>query len=172
MFRKVAYVLLVGVTLVISTIALAGPEESVRGGNRDRVAVMDVRDFNLKSLEGKVVLIAFWQGFDCLPCEAYISWLTEMQSRFGKEGLVVVAVNQDLESVEAKDLMKKIHSRSQVVLDPTRRMGSSYELEGMPSTYLYDRNQNMTDKFVGFVKEETKPMEKAIAKLIQKKYKD
>ena len=172
MFRKIAYVLLVGVTLMSCSIALAGPEESVRGGNRDRVAVMDVRDFNLKSLEGKVVLIAFWQAFECLPCDSYISWLSTMQSQFGKEGLVVVAVNQDLETAVATDLMKKIHSRSQVVLDPTRRMGSDYGLEGMPSTYLYDRNQNMTDKFVGFVKEETEPMEKAIAKLIKKKYKD
>ncbi len=172
MFRKVVYVLLVGAVLVFSTMALAGPEESVRGGNRDRVAVINVRDFNLKTLEGKVVLIAFWQGFECLPCEAYISWLSTMQSQFGKEGLIVVAVNQDLETVEAKDLMKKIHSRSQVVLDPTRRMGSSYKLEGMPSTYLYDRNQNMTDKFVGFVPEETEAMEKAIAKLIEKEYKD
>ena len=172
MFRKVALILLVPVVMMTSTMALAGPEESVRGGNRDRVAVIDVRDFNLKSLEGKVVLIAFWQGVECLPCEAYISWLSTMQSQFGKEGLIVVAVNQDLETVDAKNLMKKIHSRSQVVLDPTRRMGSSYQLEGMPSTYLYDRNQNMTDKFVGFVPEETEAMEKAIARLIEKEYKD
>lgn len=172
MLKKIAYVILVGVTLAFSTMALAGPEESVRGSNRDRVPVIDVRDFNLTKLEGKVVLIAFWQKLECDPCEAYISWLSTMQSRYGKEGLAVVAVNQDLESSAATSMLPKIHSRSQVVLDPTRKMGSSYELEGMPSTYLYDRNQNMTDKFVGFVPEETEAMEKAIAKLIEKEYKD
>ena len=172
MFRKIVFTLLVGVTLAFSTMALAGLEESVRGGDRDRVPVMDVRDFNLKKYEGKVVLIAFWQKLECDQCKAYISWLSTMQSQFGKEGLIVVAVNQDLESSAATSMLNQIHSRSQVVLDPTHRMRSSYKLEGMPSTYLYDRNQNMTDKFVGFIPEETEAMEKAIAGLIKKEYKD
>jgi hypothetical protein len=68
--------------------------------------------------------------------------------------------------------MNKIHPKTQVVIDPTGKMGSQYELEGMPSTYLYDRNLNMQAKFVGFVPEETEPVEKEIVKLLKKKYKD
>jgi thiol-disulfide isomerase/thioredoxin len=147
-------------------------EESVRGGNRDRAPVINVRDFNLQKYEGKVVMIAFWQARECPTCEAYIPWLADMQGRYGSDGLVIVAVNQDLESASATDMVSKIHSRSQVVLDPTRKMAASYQIEGVPSTYLYDRNLNLTDKFSGFVKEETESMEKAVEKLLEKKYKD
>ena len=172
MFRKIAVVLLVGVGILAAGVASAQLEESVRGSSRNRAPVIDVRDFNLKSYEGKVVMIAFWQGRECATCESYIPWLADMQGRYGEEGLVIVAVNQDQESAAAADLVNKIHSRSQIVLDPTRKMASSYQIEGVPSTYLYDRNLNLTEKFTGFVKEETEPMEKAVEELLKKKYKD
>jgi cytochrome c biogenesis protein CcmG/thiol:disulfide interchange protein DsbE len=174
MFRKITIPLLVALITLTGTLALAGPEGSVRGGDRDRVPVLDVKDFNLEAYEGKVVLVGFWQkqGPQCELCQAYISWLTRMQESHGQEGLVIVAVNQDLDEAAALDLMKLIHPRTQVVLDPTLKMGSRYKLEGMPSSYMYDRNLNMQAKFVGFVPEETEAMEKEIVELLKKKYKD
>lgn len=172
MLRNIAVILLVGLGILAAGVASAQPEESVRGSYRDRAPAIDVRDFNLKSYEGKVVMIAFWQGRECPTCESYISWLSDMQGRYGEEGLIIVAVNQDLESAAASDLANNIHSRSQIVLDPTRKMASSYQIEGVPSTYLHDRNLNLAEKFTGFVKEETEPMEKAVEKLLKKKYKD
>lgn len=177
MFRKIVMSLLVGLIVMTGSLtmtgsmALAGPEGTVRGESRDRVAVLSVKDFNLQKYEGKVVLVGFWQA-RCEQCDAYISWLTRMQESHGEEGLVIVAVNQDQDTSSATDLIKKIHPKTQVVIDPTGKMGSQYELEGMPSTYLYDRNLNMQAKFVGFVPEETKPAEDEIVKLLKKKYKD
>ena len=163
--------LLAGWIAMTGAVALAGPEGTVRGESRDRVAVLSVKDFNLQTYEGKVVLVGFWQA-KCEQCEAYILWLTRMQESHGKEGLVIVAVNQDRDAHAATDLMNKIHQKTQVVIDPTGKMGSRYKLEGMPSSYLYDRNLDMQAKFVGFVPEETDPLEKEIVKLLKKKYKD
>ncbi len=95
-----------------------------------------------------------------------------MQSRYGVDGLVIVAVNQDRDVSAATDLLNKIHARTQVVLDPTGKMGASYQLEGMPSTYLYDRNLNMREKFVGFVPEETDSLETTIVNLLEQEYKE
>lgn len=166
--------LLVALITLTGTLALAGTEGTVRGQSRDRVPVLSVKDFNLEAYEGKVVLIGFWQkqGLQCLECEAYISWLTRMQETYGQEGLIIVAVSQDTEEAAALDLMNMIHPRTQVVMDPTLKMGSRYNLEGMPSSYLYDRNLNMQATFVGFVPEETDALEKEIVKLLKKKYKD
>lgn len=171
MFRKIVISLLAGLIVMTGSLTLAGPEGTVRGESRDRVAVLSVKDFNLQKYEGKVVLVGFWQA-RCETCDAYISWLTRIQESHGEEGLVIVAVNQDQDTSSATDLMNKIHPKTQVVIDPTGKMGSQYELEGMPSTYLYDRNLNMQAKFVGFVPEETEPVEKEIVKLLKKKYKD
>lgn len=171
MFRKFIVPLLTGLIVLAAAAAMAGPEGSVRGGNRDRVAVISAKDFNLKSLEGSVVLVGFWQSA-CEQCESYVQWMAEIQARYLEEGLVIVAVNQDTETSAATDLLNKIHRRTQVVIDPTGRMAAQYELEAMPSTYLYDRNLNMQDKFPGFVPEETEPLEAAIVKLLKKKHQD
>jgi thiol-disulfide isomerase/thioredoxin len=170
MFRKILpVVLLVG---LMAALALAGPGVSVRGGHRDRAPVLAPQDFNLKRLEGKVVMMAFWRATDCLPCREYIEWLSKMQVTHGEKGLVIVAVNQDRESAAATDMLSMIHPRTQIILDPAGKMGADYQLEGMPSTYLYDRNLEMTYKFVDFVPEETDSLETAVATLLKQKYRD
>lgn len=163
---------LIGAVLLTGTLAMAGPEGTVRGGSRERVPVLNARDFNLDSLVGKVVLVAFWQGFNCPACEAYISWLAQMQALHLEDGLIVVAVNVDRDSAAATDLANKIHERSQIVLDPTGRMAASYELEGVTSTYLHDRNLNLAAKFPKFVPSETDSLETTIAELLKKPYKE
>jgi len=174
MFRKIMIPLLAGLITITGTLASAGPEGTVRGGDSGRTPVLSVKDFNLQAYEGRVVLIGFWQkqGPQCEQCEVYISWLTRMQEMHGQEGLVIVAINQDPEEAAALDLMKLIHPRTQVIIDPTGMMGSRYELEAMPSSYLYDRNLDLQAQFVGFVPEETESVEKEIVKLLKKKYKD
>ena len=172
MFRKMMIALLVVAVTLTGNLVLAGPEESVRGGNRERVPVLNARDFNLENYVGKVVMVAFWQGFNCPPCEAYISWLTEMRGLYLEDGLIVVAVNVDRDSAAATDLANKIHSRSQIVLDPTGRMVASYELESVPSTYLHDRNLNLAAKFVNFVPSETDSLATTITEVLKKPYKE
>lgn len=172
MSRKIFTVLVVICLAAVATLSLAGPSTGVRGGDRDRVAVISVKDFNLEKLEGKVVLMAFWAGRDCVVCPSFISWLHQMQGRYGEDGLVVVAVNVDRESAAASDLLNSIHPRSQVVLDPQRRLVGKYEVEGIPSTYLFDRNLNQAKMFRDFVPKRTQDMEDALQDLIEKKYQD
>jgi thiol-disulfide isomerase/thioredoxin len=164
--------LLAVVLALAGSLALAGPEGSVRGGVRERVPVLSAKDFNLATLEGKVVMVAFWQGSNCSTCEAYISWLTDMQAQYLDDGLIVVAVNVDRDAAAATDLANKIHARSQIVLDPTRKMAAGYELAGVPSTYLHDRNLNLAAKFVHFVPEETDTLTTILTELLEKPYEE
>jgi hypothetical protein len=170
MVRKIILVvLLIG---LVAAIALAGPEGSVRGGSGDRAPVLAPQDFQLDRLEGKVVLMAFWRGKDCLPCVDYIAWLNRMQAYHGEEGLAVVAVNEDLDSAAATDLANNINPQTQIILDPMEKMGASYQLEGIPSTYLYDRNLNMKYKFVGFAADDADSLEAVIVDLLKQEFKD
>lgn len=172
MFRKIIVCLLIGFTFATVAVAQVGNDGSVRGGHRDRAPVISVKDFKLDAMVGKVVLIGFWKVSDCAVCEAYIPWLTQMQVQYGEDGLIIVAVNEDNYQAIAMDQITKMHPRIQVVLDATGSMGARYQLEGMPSTYLYDRNLNMREKFVGFVPEETDSLETAIVKLLEQEYKE
>ena len=67
MSRKIMVPVLIATVVLVGAMALAGPEGSVRGGNRDRVPVLAARDFNLDALEGRVVLVGFWRAVDCPP---------------------------------------------------------------------------------------------------------
>jgi hypothetical protein len=53
MFRNIVFVILFGVSTLAVWSASAQMEESVRGGNRDRAPVINVRDFNLQKYEGR-----------------------------------------------------------------------------------------------------------------------
>jgi len=171
MSRNLITVAVFTILMGAGTFVLAGPEGTVRGADRDRVAVIAVQDFNLKAFEGKVVLIGFWRGADCLSCPDYLEWMSEMQDMYGPKGLITVAVDQDGDQSTGGDLLPIIDPRTQVVIDPTGKMGSAYQIEAIPSTYLYDRNQNLVYTFVDFDADSPEPMEIAIKDLLKKKYK-
>ena len=166
MFRKILVVLLIA---LIATTASA-QQESVRGGARDRAPVIDARDFNLEKYEGKVVVLAFWQALECAACESYVPWLAEMQTRYLEEGLVIVAVNQDLQTAAATDWLPKIHSRSEIVIDATRKLAANYQIKGVPSTLFFDRNLELAGNVNGFVPEESASLEKVIKLLVEQEY--
>lgn len=171
MFRKTIILTLFVSALLAATFALAGIGGSARGGDRDRVAVISVKDFNIKKFEGKVVLVGFWRGAKCEPCLKYLEWMSEMQEIYGEDGLITVAVNQDGDQSTGGDLFPVIHSKTQIIIDPTGKMGSAYHIEVIPSTYLYDRNLELIFTFMDFTAESPEPMEQAIQELIKVKYK-
>lgn len=170
MIRKIIPILLL--ISLVAAVALAETGVSVRGGNRDRAPVLAPQDFHLDRLAGKVVMMAFWRDRNCPLCGDYINWLNRMQGRYGDEGFLVVAVNEDRDSSSAADMLNSIHPRSQVILDPKEKMGASYQLEGLPSTYLYDRTLEMKYKFVSFAVDNTDTLEAAIVELLKQEYKE
>src|SRR3989338_7480795 len=79
----------------------------------DTVTLSDV---HVKNLQGEslildypdqVVLLDFWASW-CGPCRQSFPWMNEMQARYGKDGLTVVAINLDSEHDAAQDFLNEI----------------------------------------------------------------
>lgn len=162
-------VLLVLATLLV-TLASAQAQSvgSVRGGSRDRAPVLDARDFNIKNYEGRVVLVAFWRVGD-EESDIMAPWLSDLQGRYGQDGLTVVAVNLNSQSSAAAGAVGLMDPHIQVVLDPTSRLATHYQLGRVPSGFLYDRAGGDRDSFAGFRSGMTDTISVVIEELLKEK---
>ena len=56
---------------------------------------------DLSAYKGKVVYIDFWASW-CEPCRESFPWMQDVQSAFGPQGFVVIAVNVDHDRAAAE----------------------------------------------------------------------
>ena len=122
--------------------------------------------FNLEQYRGKVVFLDFWASW-CKPCRQSLPWLNSMQQRYGEGGLQVVTVNLDKDPEAAADMAAGIDAAILQYLDPEGEMAARLELEGMPSSFLYDRSGELVDRHVGFLKADGPQREKAVLAVLE-----
>lgn len=160
--------LLIMIAMLTAASAQAQAVGSVRGGARDRAPVMDAKDFNIQKFEGRVVLMAFWRAGE-EESDAMTPWLSHLQETYGHDGLSVVAVNLNSQSGAAADAVGTMNPHIQVVLDPTSRLASRYEIGRVPSGLLYDRAGGPRGSFTGFVVEDADTLATDIEELLKMK---
>ncbi len=128
---------------------------------------LPVGEFRLAEFQGQVVLVDFWASW-CAPCREALPWLNAMQQKFGDQGLQVVMVNLDRNQAAASEMVGDIEVGIRQFLDPDGELATRYELEGMPSSFLYDRSGQLISSHVGFLKADGPKREKAIVKALEK----
>lgn len=95
------------------------------------------KNWTLKDLKGKVVLLNFWATW-CPPCRKEMPDLETLSRRFGPQGLVVLGID-DENPEEVKPFIAQQGITYPVLLDPGRRVNTLFEIEGIPKTFVYDR---------------------------------
>jgi len=98
----------------------------------------------LKSLKGKVVLIDFW-AFDCEPCIEAMPRIVDLQSKYAKDGLVVIGVHTpraDYEKDVAKlrEAINRMGIHFPVVVDNKQKIFEDYRCDLWPSQFIIDQN--------------------------------
>jgi len=99
---------------------------------------LDGKDWTLKNLPGKVVLLNFWATW-CPPCRAEMPDLEELYGRFKQRGLVVLAVTSE-EPDKVRPFIQKRHFSYPVLLDPGGKVTALFRIEGIPKSFVYDRD--------------------------------
>jgi peroxiredoxin len=101
------------------------------------LTALNGKTYNLDALRGKVVLLNFWATW-CPPCRREMPDMEKLYQRFSSKGLVVLAVSDEKrETVE--DFLKKQNYTFPVLLDPGRKVNTAFGIEGIPNSFLFDR---------------------------------
>lgn len=119
----------------------------------------------LSSYKGKVVYLDFWASW-CIPCKDSFPWMNEMQDKYGKNGLVVLAINLDENREAAKTFLDKIPGNFTIAYNPDGSIASKYQVEVMPTSFLIDKKGNLVYKKLGFKHKEKSKMEAALKKVL------
>jgi thiol-disulfide isomerase/thioredoxin len=122
--------------------------------------------FNLELYRGKVVLLDFWASW-CGPCRTTFPWLNEMQKRYQSLGLEVIGVNVDEDLSQAELFLSKVPADFTIVYDRNGALAAVYDLQGMPASYLIDREGHILKSHVGFFESETEKRESEIKQALK-----
>jgi len=108
----------------------------------------------LASLRGKVVVLNFWASW-CAPCKSEAPRLEAAWQRYRPQGVVVLGVDGQDFSGDAKRFIRKHDITYPNVHDGPGNIGSKYGVSGYPETYFVDRRGRLVgDRVVGEVSAE------------------
>jgi len=150
--RSLMLVLLTGWSFVVLAQADQAPDFSVSSATGQ---------ITLNQLRGNVVYLDFWASW-CVPCRKSFPWLNEMQRRYGKAGLKVIAINLDEDRQLADKFLATYPAKFTVAYDPKGKSASAYGLKGMPSSYLIDRKGQLLSSHIGFRSDDKAELEQKI----------
>jgi len=103
----------------------------------------------LSDYQGQVIYIDFWASW-CKPCRKSFPWMNSLKTRFYDQGLRILAVNLDKDQVLAKEFIKNNPALFDIIFDTQGEIASEFKLEGMPMSFVLDRNGSVVASHVGF----------------------
>jgi peroxiredoxin len=95
------------------------------------------KNWTLSDLRGRVVVVNFWATW-CPPCRKEMPDLESLYIRFKDQGLVVLAIS-DEDATKVKPFIARQKFTYPILLDPGRRVSDLYQIDGIPKTFIYDR---------------------------------
>ncbi|MAD04904.1 MAG: thioredoxin [Pseudoalteromonas sp.] len=119
----------------------------------------------LNQYKGKIVLLDFWASL-CSPCRRSFPWFIAMQSKYQEQGLKVIAVNIDVERSDADVFLTEFAVNFNIIYDPDAVIGRQYQLKGMPSSFLIDKEGIVRYQHTGFLADKLDLYESHIKELI------
>jgi peroxiredoxin len=95
------------------------------------------RTWTFSELRGKVVVVNFWATW-CPPCRKEMPDLETLYGRFSSKGLVVLGIS-DEEAAKVEPFIRERKVSFPVLLDPGRKVNEMFVVEGIPKSFVYDR---------------------------------
>jgi peroxiredoxin len=122
----------------------------------DYVAVtLDGDSIGVHELRGRVVLLNVWATW-CRPCIREMPALQRLYDKLEPLGFTVLAVSVDNAALALGDPAEAVRGFVEqyqltfpILLDPDRGIESTYQISGMPTSYLIDRGGVIRDRVLG-----------------------
>jgi len=161
-------------TLILGALILVGlagsaycyPERAFldRSGKDFSLKDLSSKKVHLSDFKGKVVLINFFATW-CPPCRLEIPELVEIYNQNKKKGLIILGVSLDME--KAPFVLKGFVRDMKIpypILIGTQEVAERYEVSGIPTTVVINKDGKIHKRFKGLVP--TEHLETAIKALL------
>ena len=120
--------------------AMAQLEADDRKREHPEFSLKDIsgKSWTFSELRGKIVLVNFWATW-CPPCRKEMPDLQALYERFGSKGFVVLGIS-DEELAKVEPFIGERKVSFPVLLDPGRKVNHEFVVNGIPRSFLYDRD--------------------------------
>ncbi len=153
------------------TVGCMGPaadDSSAAVGDLDETQFFILPDLNgenvsLESLlkENKAVLINFWATW-CPPCREEIPDLIKLQDKYKDRGFMVLGVDVGESNRKVSSFVQEFGINYPVVLDGDMEVARIYDLVGIPTTLLINREGKVLGTYHAYTKKLVADVEKAL----------
>jgi len=143
--------LIVIIALLLSGLAAGAAVQE--GGRLPDLTKMGLKG-TLPATAGKVVLVDFWASW-CGPCKQSFPALERLHEKYGKRGLVIVAVSVDEDADAMQEFLDAHPVSFAVVHDAQQRLVEATEVEAMPTSFLIGKDGKVAVVHTGFKGDET-----------------
>jgi thiol-disulfide isomerase/thioredoxin len=113
------------------------------------LANAELTGFDLRNYSGKIVLLDFW-GSWCRACRHSFPWMNAMKAKYGNKGLIIVAVNNDLEKEEGMAFLEEYQANFEIIWDQDYVLAREYNVQAMPASFLIGPDGRILHRQVGF----------------------
>ena len=121
---------------------------------------------SLAALRGKVVYVDFWASW-CVPCRLSMPALEGFYRERRDQGFIVVGVNKDVSTDDAKRFLARVPVTFPLVSDAGDAAARGFDVKAMPSGYLVDRKGVVRKVHRGFTPETADELGKEIDALMK-----
>src|SRR5579864_3537165 len=97
---------------------------------------------SLAQYKGQVVMLNFWASW-CGPCRQEMPLLENIYKKYNKMGFTLIGVNVEHDSKAAEGFLQQTPVSFPVIYDKDSTVSKAYDVSGMPSTVIIDRNGNI-----------------------------
>lgn len=126
----------------------------------------EAKDFHIKSVEGKeivlseykgkIVILNFWTTW-CTYCQEEIDELIRFSNTTRNQNVEVIGINVTPSEKDARSVIhfvKTVNIPFQIGLDLNGELSKTYQIIGIPTTYIINRRGQISNKLLGPVTEE------------------
>lgn len=159
------------IALICTALVFALPS-IVHGTDAARAApnctLTPIRDsgrYDLRRFHGQVLYVDFWASW-CGPCARSFPFMNELEREFRDRGLQVLGINLDEKIEDARDFLAKHPVGFTVAVDADGQCPRDFGVQGMPTSYLVDRQGVIRHVHLGFRPGEAEKLRARVEQLL------
>jgi cytochrome c biogenesis protein CcmG/thiol:disulfide interchange protein DsbE len=114
---------------------------------------LDGTPVNLSDYDGQVVLVNMWATW-CPPCKAEMPTIHDYYQAHKDDGFIVLAVNSQEDAANVNAFIEGSGFTFPVLLDKQAAVMDQYNVRGLPTTFIIDREGNVQHTHTGAITEE------------------